>query len=93
MSNVSEGGLVDFFFLLIVTFSNRMESRGRTKGESGVLSEKNFKVFCKEGSVKDGEVTRLCGGVPKVEWPKVTRGGKSESVKRGEGETPSGRSV
>ena len=32
-------------------------------------------------------MTALCGGVPKVEGPEVTRGGKSESVKRGEGET------
>ena len=67
-----------------------MESRGRTEGERGVLSEKIFRVFCKEGSTKDGEVTGLRSGVPKVKWPEVARGGKSEFVKRGGGETPFG---
>ena len=70
-----------------------MESRGRIEGESGVLSEKIFRVFCKEGFAKDGEVTGLCDGVTRAEWPEVGRGGKSKSVKRGEGETPSGSSV
>ena len=45
-----------FFFHLIVTFSNRMESRGRTEGESGVVSEKIIRDFCREGLVKDREV-------------------------------------
>ena len=55
--------------------------------------EKIFRVFCKEGSTKDEEVTGLCGGVTRAEWPEVERGGKSKSVKRGEGETPLGGSV
>ena len=67
-----------------------MESRGRIEGESGVFSEKILKDFCKDGSEKDGEVTGLCGdeGV----GPEVMRGGKSTSVKIGEGETFSGGS-
>ena len=58
-SNVSEGA---FFFFLIVTFSNLMESRGRTEGESGVLAENISKDFCSEGSTKEGEDTGLREG-------------------------------
>ena len=64
-----------------------MESRGRTEGESGVLSENILKDFCKDGSEKEGEVTGLCGG--KGVGPEETRGGKSASVNKGEGETQS----
>ena len=46
-STESRWGLVDFFFLLIVTFSNRIESRGRTEGDRGVLSEKILNDFFK----------------------------------------------
>ena len=60
-----------------------MDSRGRTKGDNGVLSEKNFRDFCNAGSAKDGEVTGLWGGEPKVEGPVLKRGGKSESKNRG----------
>ena len=56
----SRGGF-DFFFLLIVTFSNLMESSGRTEGERGVLSEKILKDFCRVGSEKDGVVEGLEG--------------------------------
>ena len=50
-----------FLFFLIVTFSNLMESRGRTKGERGVFAENISKYFCSEGSAKDGEETGLRG--------------------------------
>ena len=49
-------------FFRIVTFSKRMDSRRRTDGERGVLVEKMFRETCKEGSAKEGEVTRLRGG-------------------------------
>ena len=84
MRSTTSRGDLDFFFLLIVTFSKRMESRGRTEGDRGVLSEKMLKDFCKDGSKKDGEVTGLCGD--KGEEPEVTRGGKSASEKRGAGD-------
>ena len=60
-----------------------MDSRGRTKGERGGLSEKMFRDFFKEGSEKEGELTGLRGemGV----GPVLSRGGKSASKKRGEG--------
>ena len=45
----------------MVTFSNRMDSRGKTEGERGVLSEKICKEFCKEGSEKDGASVGLQG--------------------------------
>ena len=66
-----------------------MDSSGRTEGDKGVLSEKNFKDFCNPGSTKDGEWAGLWGGEPKVEGPELTSGGKSESVKRRQVETPS----
>ena len=50
------------FFFRIVTFSKCMESKGRTDGERGVLAEKISKETCKDGSAKEGEVTRLRGG-------------------------------
>ena len=50
-----------FFFPLMVTFSKRMESRGKTEGERGVLSEKICKEFCKVGSEKDGASVGLRG--------------------------------
>ena len=53
---------MDFFFRLIVTFSKRIESRGRTERERGVLSEKILKDFFKEGSAKEGETAGLIGG-------------------------------
>ena len=68
-STESRWSLFNFFFLLIVTFSNRIESRGRTEGERGVLSEKILRDFCKEGSTKEGEAAGLRGGVPKVDGP------------------------
>ena len=58
-SNVTKGA---FFFFLIVTFSNLMELRGKTEGESGVLAENISKDFCSEGSAKDGEDTGLREG-------------------------------
>ena len=80
---------MDFFFRLIVTFSNRIESRGRTDGERGVLSEKILKDFFKEGSAKEGESAGLLWGEPEVWgliWPEMERGGKSASENRGVGE-------
>ena len=44
-----------FFFFLIVTFSNRMESKGKTEGERGVFTIKISRDFCNEGSAKEGE--------------------------------------
>ena len=61
----SRGGLEDFFFRLIVTFSNLMESRGRIDGERGVLSVNILKDFFKEGSAKEGEAAGLIGDKPK----------------------------
>ena len=81
--------MVDFFFHLIVTFSKRIESRGRTEGESGVLSEKILKYFCKEGSAEEGEAAGLREGEPEdpgLAWTEVDRGGKSASENRGMGE-------
>ena len=49
----------DFFFFLIVTFSNLMESTGKTEGERGDFTENISKDFCSWGSAKDGEVTGL----------------------------------
>ena len=66
-------------------FSNRMESRGRTEGERGVLSKKMLNDLCREGSENQGEVTTLSGG--QGEGPALTRGGKSASVNKGVGET------
>ena len=87
----SEGNFFFFFFpLLIVTFSNRMDSRGRTDGDKGVLRKKMLKDFCNPRSAKDGELTGLRWGESKVGGPKFTSGGKSESVKRGPVETTSG---
>ena len=79
------GVLEDFFFLLIVTFSNLIESSGRTVGERGVLSEKMFRVFCKEGSLKEGEIVRLWGGILKFDGPLFVKGGKSSLVNKGGG--------
>ena len=73
-------GFFDFFFL-IVTFSNLMDSRGRTDGERGDLSEKMFRVFFKEGSEKEGEMTGL-GGETEL-CPALSSGGKSSSENRG----------
>ena len=56
--------MVDFFFHLIVTFSKSIESRGRTEGERGVLSEKILNDFFKEGSAKEGEAVWLVEGEP-----------------------------
>ena len=77
---------MDFFFRLIVTFSKRIESRGRTEGERGVLSENIFKYFCKEGSTKEGEAAGLREGEPEdwgLDWPEVDNGGKSASENKG----------
>ena len=68
-----------------MTFSNLIESSGRTEGERGVLSEKMFRVFCKEGSLKDGEIAGLRGGVSTVDDPLFIKGGKSSSVNKGGG--------
>ena len=59
-----------------------MESRGRTDCDRRVLLEKMFSDFCNVGSAKDGDAIRLWGGVPAVVRQVLTRGGKSESVKR-----------
>ena len=72
-----------------MTFSKQIESRGRTEGERGVLSEKIFKDFFKEGSAKEGEAAGLLGDEPKdrgLVWPDEGRGGKSASENRGTGE-------
>ena len=47
-----------------MTFSNRIESKGRIEGDRGVLSEKIFKAFFKEGSAKEGEEAGLKDGEP-----------------------------
>ena len=88
MSTESRWGLINFFFLLIVTFSNRIESRGRTEGERGVLSEKILRDFCKEGSTKEGEVAGLRGGEPNGGGPEMARGGKYASENRGKEALP-----
>ena len=49
------------FFFGIVTFSNQMESKGKTEGERGVLTVKISRDFCSEGSAKEGEETGLWG--------------------------------
>ena len=66
-----------FFLPLMVTFSKRMESRGKTEGERGVLSEKICRELCKEGSENDGASVGLHG----------------EDTKAGEVETSGGKSV
>ena len=70
-----------FFFFLIVTFSNRMEYKGKTEGERGVFTENISKDFCREGYAKDGEEIGLRGG-EELSWGRgCVRGGKSESEK------------
>ena len=58
---MASGGDFVLFFLLIVTFSKWMESRGRIEGDKGVLSEKISKDFCKARSAKEGDETGLWG--------------------------------
>ena len=53
-AKISEGF---FSFFLIVTFLKRIESKGKTEGERGVLGEKISRDFCSEGSANDGEET------------------------------------
>lgn len=65
-----------FFPLLIVTFSNLMDSRGRTDGDNGVLSMKMLRDFRKPGSAKEGEWTGLRRGESEVGVPEITRGGE-----------------
>ena len=66
----------------MVTLSKRIESRGKTEGEMGVLSENMFNDFCKDGSEKEGLFTGLTGG-DTVRGTEGARGGKSEDVNRG----------
>ena len=66
----------------MVTFSKRMESRGKTEGERGVLLEKICNVLWSAGSEKDGASVGLCGVELEVGFV-VTRGGKSAGVKSG----------
>ena len=66
-----------------------IESSGRTKGERGVLSEKMFRDFCKEGSLKEGDIAGLRGGVSYVEGPLFGKGGKSSAVNKGGGSATS----
>ena len=88
-SEESRTGFDAFFFRLIVTFSKRIESSGRTVGERGVSSEKILKDFFKEESAKEGEVAGLIDGGPEdwgLVYPEVERGGKSASENSGVGE-------
>ena len=66
----------------MVTFSKRMESRGKTEGERGVLSEKICKEFCKVGSEKDGASVGLRGEESRAGMVE-TSGGKSAEVNKG----------
>ena len=59
-----------------------MESRGRTEGERGILSEKMSSETCKEGSAKEGDVTGLRGGEVTGGGLGPSRGGNSESVNK-----------
>lgn len=77
-----EGMCLFFFFLWMVTFSKRMESRGKTEGEMGVLSEKMSSDFCNDGSEKEGQSTGL-RGCDVTRGIDGLRGGKSDSEKRG----------
>ena len=87
---VSEEEIEGFFdLLLIVTFWKRMESKGRTEGERGVLSEKISSEDCREGLAKDGVEVGLQGGDKAEEGLGLGSGGKYASVKR-EGETEEG---
>ena len=51
----------DFLTLRIVTFLNRMESKGRVEGEIGDLSEKMERELSREGSLKAGASLGLQG--------------------------------
>ena len=66
----------------MVTFSKRMESRGKTEGERGVLSEKICKEFCKAGSENDGASVGLRGERSRAGIVE-TSGGKSAEVNNG----------
>ena len=77
---MDKGGF--FFFLLMVTFSKRIESSGKTEGVRGVLSEKMFKVLWSDGSEKEGASVGLCGGeADRV--PECESGGKSLDENKG----------
>ena len=73
-----KGGAFLFFFR-IVTFSKRIESSGRTEGESVFLSDKMSSETCREGSAKEGEVTGLWGGEETNCSHGPDKGGKSKS--------------
>ena len=64
----------------MVTFSNLIESRGRTDGVWGVLSEKMSKDFYSDGSEKNGESTGLRGGEIEEEGMEELSGGKFSKV-------------
>ena len=55
----SRGGFFDF---LMVTFLNRIESKGKVEGDKGVLSKKIERVVRREGSWK----ARASGGLEEV---------------------------
>ena len=71
-------GIFFLYFLLTVTLSNLIESKGRTDGVRGDLSEKIFSVFRRDGSEKDGASVGLVG-----EEAEGIRGGKSACEKMG----------
>ena len=58
-----------------------MESNGRTKGKRGFFAEKISSDFCREGSAKEGDETRLCGVEVLTGGPEPTKGGKSVAEK------------
>ena len=66
----------------MVTFSNLIESKGRTEGVSGDLSEKMFSVFRRDGSENDGASIGLRGKGTEG-GAGGTSGGKSACEKRG----------
>ena len=62
----------------IVTFSKKMESRGRVEGERGDLAEKMERDFMSTGSEKVGEEKGLSEGCNREgAGPSPTKGGKS----------------
>ena len=71
----------------MVTFSNLIESKGKTEGEIGDLSMNISKALRRVGSSKEGVVKGLPGGAIQggdVEW---VRGGKFSRLKGGGGVT------
>ena len=70
------------FFLRIVTFWKRIDSRGRTKGEREVLSENISSETCREGLAQEGVETGLWGGEETSGGLGLGKGGKLESLNK-----------